>query len=442
MVAVAVAARSHSVVAVAAGLCVAQCFGLVGRDWRDSRREIRKREMGESRREADCCGLDLCGESGEIFEREGSSGGSHAREIFSSCRALHPNRWGPRAFHPKFYISARFPSKIARLGAVNEDTSVDFGPGLDIAMSYACDSTTPTGKACPGIDVIPKDQSGSSTIAKKKRKRRAAICLDQDNGPVVLKMSDEIEDCYIKYVRCQYIRPVPNVASPDFVAISGFHSSYERFRDSLRPRGHVFDDVMGLYVQLFNMDHKICPDSRLEPKKIAFSPFLTGKLSYSPKDYIPESNEAEVTRINAEMNIVKADLLLFPLCLNDHWILIGINMLAGEVHFLDSGKTISESVRTRMIDNVLYNFQRTCAVSHVFDRNLTRFTKIYPTVPYQSTTYYLTKFDCGIYVMLFMQYWNGRLVRNFDSKVATLFRRIVAYRLITCPENEIDPNSF
>ncbi|KAL6657460.1 hypothetical protein ACP70R_005240 [Stipagrostis hirtigluma subsp. patula] len=323
-----------------------------------------------------------------------------------------------------------------------QHTPVDVGPGLGIAMSYASELPNPVHCSLTPADVeevplSPKVKTGPSTIEKKKRKRRAAISLDKDDESVKLKITDEMEDYYIKYVRCQYIAPIPNVESPDFVVIGGFHSSYERFRDSLRPRGHVFDDVMALFVQLFNIDHKHAPDSRIEPKKIAFSPFLTSKLFCTPENYVPESTEAELTRINAELNVAKADLLFFPISVNDHWVVICIDMLAEKINFLNSAKCLSPNVQDELINYVVRNFQRTCAMAEIFDRDLNSYGRIFPAVPYQSTT-----FDCGIYVMLFMLYFNGRTVKNFDSVVASMFRRMVAYRLITCPLNEIDPSSF
>jgi len=51
---------------------------------------------------------------------------------------------------------------------------------------------------------------GSSTIDKKKRKMRAAIPSAHVNSPVKIKLTDEIELSYIKYVRSQNIDPIEN----------------------------------------------------------------------------------------------------------------------------------------------------------------------------------------------------------------------------------------
>ena len=46
---------------------------------------------------------------------------------------------------------------------------------------------------------------GSSTIDKKKRKKRAAIPFDDDNLDIKIKLTNEMEQSYIKYVRLDYI---------------------------------------------------------------------------------------------------------------------------------------------------------------------------------------------------------------------------------------------
>ncbi|KAL6646822.1 hypothetical protein ACP70R_015516 [Stipagrostis hirtigluma subsp. patula] len=307
-------------------------------------------------------------------------------------------------------------------------------PGISIAIGFA--EQSPENFEKPTAEVTAKPLDGSSTIDKKKRKRRAAIVLDDENSLKLKKIPDEIEDLYLKYVRIQFIKPQDYNESPDFVIINGFHSNYERFRDSLKPRGHVFDDVMGLFVQLFNEENKGAnnPKSSVARSKVAFSPFLAGKLIGSTKSFVPESTEAELTRINAAFNIKEADLLMFPICLGDHWVLIVINYLSNEINFLDSMGSLSVSQRERFITNLVTNFQKSCEIAKIFKRNLLQYTRTYPVVPKQTNT--------GIYVMLFAENFNGKEVKNFDKRIADQYRKIIAHKLITSPLNEIDVKQF
>ena len=61
-----------------------------------------------------------------------------------------------------------------------------------------------------GINPKRKCRMGSSTIDKKKRKMRAAIPSAHVNSPVKIKLTDEMELSYIKYVRSQNIDPIEN----------------------------------------------------------------------------------------------------------------------------------------------------------------------------------------------------------------------------------------
>ena len=54
---------------------------------------------------------------------------------------------------------------------------------------------------------------GSSTIEKKKGKKRAAIPLDDGSSFVKVKLNQEIELSYIKYVRLQHIEQNDNEPS-------------------------------------------------------------------------------------------------------------------------------------------------------------------------------------------------------------------------------------
>ncbi|KAL6659628.1 hypothetical protein ACP70R_002457 [Stipagrostis hirtigluma subsp. patula] len=315
----------------------------------------------------------------------------------------------------------------------------DVSNGINIALSIAPTSPITFDNPSPSKDVNQKNQLGSSTIDKKKRRRRAAISFDDEDSVQLQKLDRDVEDLYIKYVRVQYIRPNFYPKSPTFVVINGFHSNYERFRDSLKPRGHVYDDVMALFVQMFNDEIKDSNDSDSvnSRSKIAFSPFLTEKLINSTKEFAPESVEGELTRINAALNMKNADLLMFPMCLNNHWVVIVINYLNKKINFLDSMQALSPTLRERYITNLAVNLQRSCEFANIFKRDLNRYERIFTPVPRQTNT-----FDCGIYCMLFMMLFDGKQVKKFDKAVADQYRKIIAYKLIKSPANEIDVTKF
>lgn len=293
-----------------------------------------------------------------------------------------------------------------------------------------------------GINPKKKCRMGSSTIDKKKRKKRAAIPSAHVNSLVKIKLTDEMELSYIKYVRSQNIDPIENDPSPTFVSIAGFECSYDSFCLSLQPRGFVSKDLMAFFVQYFNDDHKLNTENIYDRNKVAFTPFLVEKLMLDSKRYIPESNEPELTRINEQMDIANADLLLFPLILNEHWILICINYLVKKVHFFDPAIRASNSesvLPTNSIkfatNNVVINFQRTCKVAEIFDRDLQNYELHVPRCPKHSNSPF-QNFDSGIFAMLLMYNWNGSVIKIFDHTEATKFRKLIAYKLMNSDLNE------
>lgn len=166
-----------------------------------------------------------------------------------------------------------------------------------------------------------------------------------------------------------------------FVVISDFHCTYMSFRDSFKASWFVSDDVMSLFAQLFNFEYKQIPDSRVSTKKVALSPFLA---------------------------------LLFPVCIDKHWILLCINQLNKKVQCLSSTTAPFQKQRYILMDNLATNFQNACKLAVIYDRQFNLYDKDSPICPKQSNI-----FDCGIYVMLFMEHFNGKCVRQFIQDTAT-----------------------
>ena len=71
-----------------------------------------------------------------------------------------------------------------------------------------------------------------------------------------------------------------HLCSPTFVSIAGFECSYDSFRLSLQPRGFVSNDLMAVFVQYFNDDHKLNTENIYDRNKVAFTPFLVVLLFY------------------------------------------------------------------------------------------------------------------------------------------------------------------
>ncbi|CAL4988399.1 unnamed protein product [Urochloa decumbens] len=272
--------------------------------------------------------------------------------------------------------------------------------GISIAIAFA--ESTPVLHSVPHIELpnIPaadgKDHTGSGTIDKRKRKKRAAVIHD-DNSSLHLKIDSFVDEFYKKYVTCDFFQ---NKNIDRFVEISGFYCGYESFRASFKARGHVRGDVMTLHTKAFNLNSNHLKDTRTSRNKIAFPSFLA---------------------------------LFFPICVGEHWSLICVNELQKQLHMFSSLSYPTGDERDLLITTLVSNFESACRVANILDRPLSSYKKIFPPCPLQNNI-----FDCGIYVMMFMEYFDSKVLKQFDKVAVTQFRKIAAHRIADSPPNDID----
>ncbi|CAD6340479.1 unnamed protein product [Miscanthus lutarioriparius] len=117
------------------------------------------------------------------------------------------------------------------------------------------------------------------------------------------------------------------------------------------------------------------------------------KLVQSTQNFDPERVKRELLRINKDYIIVKADLVS--------------------------------------------NFQRSCQVAEIFVRPLLDYAKKFPQCPQQCNN-----FDCSLYVMLFVEHFDGRILMKFKSTDVTQFRKVISHRLIYNEKNEVEISKF
>ncbi|TVU07251.1 hypothetical protein EJB05_47299, partial [Eragrostis curvula] len=238
-----------------------------------------------------------------------------------------------------FYISQRTPlvnrdiSMVDLPSGLRDINDADTNNGILIAMGSDAGAAnvveSPMTQPLDGVIVHSGQvRTGTSTIDKRNRKKRHAISFDEDC--VTLKLSNVVEDFYIKYVRIE--RSADLVPDPN-----AHHDDSDSDAD---------DDMASIYLHLW---HDLLHDSDW---------------------FNPRAVEPELTRINAEFDILHADLLLFPV-------------------------------------------ERACKVAGIFDRSFESYEVSYPSCPKHSSSYFMTKNEGGIYIMLFMEYFNGRYVIKF-----------------------------
>ncbi|KAL5206854.1 hypothetical protein ABZP36_035063 [Zizania latifolia] len=99
---------------------------------------------------------------------------------------------------------------------------------------------------------------GSKTFDKMKRKKRAKVNYNEDHStPIKFKAGKDAIAIYKKYILADAKLSDKDKEEKPFVLIRSFHMSYDDFLESLRPRGHVDNMVMSVYVELYNLENEL-----------------------------------------------------------------------------------------------------------------------------------------------------------------------------------------
>ncbi|XP_010276782.1 PREDICTED: ubiquitin-like-specific protease 1 isoform X2 [Nelumbo nucifera] len=131
-------------------------------------------------------------------------------------------------------------------------------------------------------------------------------------------------------------------------------------------------------------------------------------------------------------DLLQCELLFIPLCIDSHWFVYVINLRDKRVEVLNSlpmsGFTIELKYLPRM--------KETCneILSSLSGRPMaiTEWPVLLPELPIQKTNY-----DCGIFVLCYMEYWDGRLMKSFAQDDIPYFRMKIMADLLLHPDNKV-----
>ncbi|KAM0875767.1 hypothetical protein ACQ4PT_036585 [Festuca glaucescens] len=261
--------------------------------------------------------------------------------------------------------------------AIIEEASVGIGGDLIAAEFHQVEKT---------IDELT---SGPSTHKKRTRHKRVAVDFDSSPKMKKVKVNADADALYTKYVlHKQKTKKLKEGEShsPCF-KIGGFFSSYENWQASLRPRGDLDNEVMALYIEHFNLSHK----SSRKCKKYAFSCLMSDLLSVNPARFLPSINcLREFNRVCDDFKAHKSDLIA--------------------------------------------NFATLVKQTKIIKLDIASF----PCVNLDEYPHQKTNFDCGFFVILYMENFDGNIMKMFGQDYIPIFRKIVAATLFNKPTNEID----
>ncbi|KAL6660353.1 hypothetical protein ACP70R_001899 [Stipagrostis hirtigluma subsp. patula] len=307
---------------------------------------------------------------------------------------------------------------------------VDVGEGLMIAMNYGDESPVVQSTDCVGSLSL-----GPSTIDLKNRKKRIASDLVDLPPPLLIEVDDVVESFYLNFVRKVVYKKSLSKHMPPFVDVTDFHLTYEEFRDSFKPNSKLRDRAMAVYSVVFNGKPAKYLFDKSDRKKIVFGPTFTKKLLVNPSLFQSRSCIGELRKAHSLFKLNTVDLMFFPVLLNDHWTLICINKLFSKLHYFDSADITSDEDIERMMRTLASNLTSVCAEANIVPSGFNEFESLAISgIPKQENLH-----DCGFYMLLYLDGFDGKNVRHFVKEAAVQYRKIAAYKLYYSPLNKTNP---
>jgi len=280
---------------------------------------------------------------------------------------------------------------------------------------------------------------GTQTQDKKNRKKRAFLGINNDANQKILnklKVTDISKDIYETYITRRCIRPpLAGEDRPPFVDFGKYHISYEDFRDALKPRGRIDTHVMELYIRHFNFITNVATTIEPTCTKFAFFQSLTSKLCVPEAKFDQKGCLKEFMEAYKDHMLKSKDMLYFAVVDNEHRVLVSINLLYKQVNFLDSMISAKKTKVYEKAHNLVDNFITLATHAKAFPKtNFSQFVQNNPQDIRQQTTI----FDCGVFVMLFMKMWDGKIMKPFSTHILE-HRMVLTHMIMTSELNKANP---
>uniref|UniRef100_A0ACD5UBS7 Uncharacterized protein n=1 Tax=Avena sativa TaxID=4498 RepID=A0ACD5UBS7_AVESA len=278
---------------------------------------------------------------------------------------------------------------------------------------------------------------GTQTQEKKNRKKRAFLGLNEANALKKLKTTNDSKELYYKYIMKQCTKPPKQGEKrPHFVDFGDHQISYEHFREALRPRGHINNEFMDLFIKNFNETIDDMTSSLHTCTKFAFSQSFTEKLLVDEEKFDPRSCLHEFNQIYKDNKLKSKDLLFFAIVDTEHWILCCINIIHKQINILDSMKRVHKTEVYEKADVLVSNFSKVASLAKAFQNtDFMQFVCLNP----QDCRQEIALFNCGVHTMLHMKHWEGKILKPFCTKMIEN-RMAIAYMLLQSPLNKADPS--
>ncbi|KAL5204035.1 hypothetical protein ABZP36_008906 [Zizania latifolia] len=191
-------------------------------------------------------------------------------------------------------------------------------------------------------------------------------------------------------------------AIEEAVAIRGFFVSFQHFASSMNVLGKVDVFVMSVFVEAFNLDQEERYDSK---KRVFLAPIFGDKLMRKNLSTAEMKDSLKVL-----IDPVLTEMVFIPCCKNDHWFLVCVNFPTEMFDIFDSifgENNINESVYSVVANfkSVFHEAFPWCSKYDVLNFDM----RVMDCPKQKGST------NCGIYVLKFMQSWDGRTLIHIDA---------------------------
>ncbi|KAM0837502.1 hypothetical protein ACQ4PT_061619 [Festuca glaucescens] len=289
-----------------------------------------------------------------------------------------------------------------------------FEPGSEDAKFFAAipDAAATSGGSCVVVMPVRKEDVAQSIVP-------AASTLQEAKGN-----ASSGPDTHDKKQRQK--RAANDIDTPP--KIGNFFVPYKNFLAVFKPRQYMDNQIMSLYVEKFNIENQLqASRNKRSRKKFAFSVRMTSELIKDPAKLQTKDVIEEFKIACEKYKISKMDLLWFPIVNEKHWATCCINLLHSQINSFDS---IKPSKKGGSMESAMNNLRLKPSVLTSLNSNVEELltTHSSPTCD----------FDCGFFMVLYMDKFHGKVMENFDENGIPYFRMILATDFITHPMNRED----
>ncbi|KAM0844468.1 hypothetical protein ACQ4PT_057030 [Festuca glaucescens] len=132
-------------------------------------------------------------------------------------------------------------------------------------------------------------------------------------------------------------------------------------------------------------------------------------------------------------------MFYFAIVDNGHWVLLCISLIHKQVNVLDSMMSVKNTQVYDKAHFLVNNFIVLATYAKAFPKtNFSQFVQNNPQHLRQQTT----MFDCGVFVMIFMKLWDGKIMKTFGkffTQDIIDHHMVITLMILTTELNKVDP---